>query len=116
MSVSDIGSIQAIEGEKLAVVQCVLLDENGKAISENECLYTLPKYFPFVKPCLRVECRGNQVTVSSDAYCTGVELCAGDARFSDNWFSLYPDEERTVLSDRELQKDQITLRCLSSDE
>ena len=101
------------ENEKTPVVQCLLFDEDGHAVSENEALYTLPKYFPFTAPHLSVECQENKVVVSSDVFCPGVELSAGDTRFSDNWFPLYPGEAKTVFADRELIPGQVIIRCLS---
>ena len=78
-------------------------------MSESEALFTLPKYFPFEKPSYSVRCSGKDVTVTADTFCTGVEVQAGDARFSDNWFSLYPGEPRKITADRELQESGLRL-------
>ena len=99
------------EGGKPPVIQVILEDERGQTVSENEALYTLPKYFPFGQPEITVRCEGTRITLTADTFCTGVEIQAGDARFSDNWFSLYPGEPRTVDADRELQAEQLRV-CL----
>ena len=104
--------VQPDSGETLKIVQCLLLDESGKTVSECEELYTLPKYFPFAKPEIRVSCEGRNITLEADTFCTGVELQAGEARFSDNWVTLYPGEPRELTADRELKAEKISLLWL----
>ena len=101
------GTVLPEDGEEMKIVQCVLLDEGGNAVSECEELGTLPKYFPFRKPEIRITCEGRKVTLEADTFCTGVELQAGDARFSDNWLTLYPGEARTVTADRDLTENAV---------
>ncbi len=108
------GSVQAEQGIP-PVVQVLLRDESGRIVSENEALDTLPKYFPFEQPKIIVRCEGKQITLTTDAFCMGVELQAGDARFSDNWFTLYPGETREVTADRELQESDLHFLWLESD-
>ena len=103
------GAILPENGEEMKIVQCVLLDEAGKPVSECFELYTLPKYFPFEKPRIRVSCAGRTVTLEADTFCTGVELQAGDMRFSDNWVTLYPGEEKVLTADRELRESDLRL-------
>ena len=74
---------------------------------ECEELGTLPKYFPFRKPGIRITCEGRTITLEADTFCTGVELQAGDARFSDNWLTLYPGEARTVTADRVISENAL---------
>ena len=112
MSSAAVGKVLPEDGETLKIVQCVLLDESGKAVSECEELYTLPKYFPFEKPEIRVSCEGRTITLEADKFCTGVELQAGEARFSDNWVTLYPGETRKLTADRELEAKEISLLWL----
>lgn len=95
------------EEDECGIVHCILMDEAGRAVSENEELYTLPKYYPFEKPGIRVRCEGRKVTLTADAFCTGVELQAGDARFSDNWVTLYPGEPREIIADRDLKEEGL---------
>ena len=96
-------------GEELPVVQAVLKDENGRTAGESEALFTLPKYFPFEKPAISAACAGKTVTLTADAFCTGVEIRAGNARFSDNWFSLYPGEPREIAADREVREEDLRI-------
>jgi beta-mannosidase len=109
MSSSRVGLILPEEGEALPIVQVVLKDDSGKIVSENEALYTLPKYYPFEKANIAVSCKGREISITADAFCLGVELQAGDARFSDNWVSLYPGETRVLTADRDLQKEELRL-------
>ena len=55
---------------------------------------------------------GRQVTLQADTFCTGVELQAGEARFSDNWLTLYPGEARTVTADRDFREDELRVLWL----
>ena len=107
MSSARICSVAPEQGETLKVVHCVLKNEAGEAVSECEELYTLPKYFPFEIPKLEIRCEGRRVTVKADTLCIGTELQAGDARFSDNWVTLYPDEPRVLTADRELKEEDL---------
>ena len=106
------GTVLPADGEEMKIVQCVLRDEAGSTVSECEELYTLPKYFPFEKPEIRITCRGNSITLETDTFCTGVELQAGDARFSDNWVTLYPGEKKELTSDRELRAEELRVLWL----
>jgi len=99
--------VQPENGEEMKIVQCVLLDAAGNAVSECEELCTLPKYYPFVKPEIRVTCEGRRITLEADAFCMGVELQAGDVRFSDNWVTLYPGEARELTADREVSAEDL---------
>ena len=111
MSAAEAGVVRG-EFAEMPVVRCVLRDENGAAVSENEALNTLPKHFPYAETRVYTECRGKEITVWADAFCQAVELEAGDARFSDNWFSLYPGEKRTIRADREIRKEELKTRHL----
>ena len=72
-------------------------------------LYTLPKHFPFEEPRIEVCCQGRTVALKADTFCLGLELQAGDARFSDNWLTLYPGEERRVEADRIIKEEDLHL-------
>ena len=105
-----IGTLPPAEEESY-VIQAVLLDRTGAAVSEGEEIWPLPKHFPFEDAEIRVACKGREIALTADAFCLGVELQAGDARFSDNWLALWPGETRTVTADRELKPEEIrTLR------
>ena len=101
------GCVKPEGGEAPAVIQVVLEDAEGRVVSENEILDTLPKYFPFEPAEIRVKCEGKAVSLTADTFCLGVELQAGDTRFSDNWLSLYPGEPRTVFAEREVREEEI---------
>jgi len=94
------------------ILQAVLRDGEGRAVSETEAIDTLPKYFPLGNPEISVRREGREITLTADAFCMGVEIQAGDARFSDNWFCLYPGEARTVTADRDTGDSGITVLCL----
>ena len=106
------GTVLPEDGEEMKVVRCLLQDETGGTVSESMELYTLPKYFPFNRPEISTECRGRTVTLTADTFCTGVEIRAGDARFSDNWVTLYPGEPRVLTADREPDPADIRIRTV----
>ncbi len=112
MSSVNVGRILPESGETMKIVQCVLHDDKGMALSECEELYTPPKHFPFREPKIRVSCEGRKITLEADTFCTGVELQAADARFSDNWITLYPGEPRTLTADRELDAKELNVLWL----
>ena len=114
LSAIAVGSIHADSFDQLPVVQCILLNEAGEKVSENEALNVLQKHFPFVTPNIRTECEGEIIRISSDAFCCGVELQAGETRFSDNWFTLYPGEERVIRADRKDNLGSLRVLCLST--
>ena len=106
------GTVLPEDGEEMKVVRCLLQDETGGTVSESMELYTLPKYFPFNRPEISTECRGRTVTLTADTFCTGVEIRAGDARFSDNWVTLYPGEKRELTADREVNEADLLILWL----
>lgn len=112
MSAAPVLAIQPGEGEKDAFVQCLLLNEQGDTVSENLELPVPPKHFPLSDPEIRVECEGNSIHITADRFALGVALEAGEARFSDNWFALYPGETRTVTADRKIGKDELKINYL----
>jgi beta-mannosidase len=112
LSTVRIGAIRPPAGTDCPIGQILLEDENGATVSEREALAVLPKYFPFERPDIRIRCDGDQISLTADAFCMGVELQARDARFSDNWFALYPGETRTVRADRKLTQEEIRLHWI----
>ena len=94
------------------IVQAVLKDRKNSVVSETEAIDTLPKHFPFRKPEIEIRKSGNEITLTADTFCMGVEIQAGEAKFSDNWFCLYPGEARTVTADGEPPEGEISVRCL----
>lgn len=112
LSSAEITRIPFDQPEDIPVFQCILLDAQGHMVSENQVLYTLPKHFPFRKPRIEAACDGKALSLTADTFCIGVALEAGDARFSDNWFPLYPSETRTVTSDRAVSAEELTIRWI----
>ncbi len=113
MSAADTGTVSDLSAPLL---HCVLTDENGNFAGENEVLSKPPKHFPYAEPKLTITVSGDEVTAESDVYCPAVALHAGNAQFSDNWFSLYPGKPKKVKADRVLSQNELTALCLSSDQ
>ncbi len=109
LSAAAFGSVRLREEEEQFILSVVLTGEEGVPVSENQALYTLPKHFPFEKPRIEVCCQNRTVTLKADTFCLGLELQAGDARFSDNWLTLYPGEERRVEVDRIIKEEDLHL-------
>ncbi len=109
LSAVRICGIRPEHGEQAAAAQVLLKDGSGRIIGRNEALFCLPKHFPFEKPEITLRCERNTVTLAADAFCMGVEVQAGDARFSDNWLTLYPGEPREITADRPLRAEEIRL-------
>lgn len=114
MSAICVGTVAADSLDQVPVVRCILLNREGERVSENEALNTLPKYFPFKRPKIIVKQEENILRVTADTFCLGVELQCGDVRFSDNWFALYPGEERIIRADRNLDEREVKVISLSS--
>ena len=112
MSAVRAGEIRPENGEAMPVTQVLLLDGKGNPVSESDAMNVPPKYFPFEKPRITLTCDGEEVRLTADTFCTGVELEAGDARFSDNWVTLYPGEPRVLTADRALAPEEIRIRTL----
>jgi len=65
-------------------------EKDGEEVSCGSVLFTAPKHYRFRNPNLRVERKGNTVTVFSDAYAQSVWLDSADCDciFSDNGFDM----------------------------
>ena len=107
------GRITAAAGETLNLVRCVLLDAEGNRVSENEAFADPPKYLRLSRPVLKTAVSGTRVSLTADTLCLAVALEAEDALFSDNWFTLYPGETRTVTADRLIRPESLRVRWLS---
>ncbi len=97
---------------EIQIMQVILLDEKGRAVSENLDLAIPPKHFPFESASVRAECIGSELLLTASAFCLGVAVEAGDAVFTDNWFALYPGETRVISADRPFAPDEVTLRWI----
>lgn len=71
----------------------------GEILSENFCLFTMPKHFGFREPALTCRREGNMLVISAAAYAKGVEIqgVEGDVRFSDNYFDMNAGEKRIEI-------------------
>ena len=112
MSAAPVLLICPREEEKDAFAECVLLDEQGNTVSENLDLPVEPKHFPLQDPEICAETEGNSIRLTAKHFAMGVALEAGEARFSDNWFALYPGETRTVTADREIGENELKINWL----
>jgi beta-mannosidase len=65
-----------------------------KVISSGSCLFTAPKHFELVDPCLTVQEQGNRLVVKAKAYAKSVEIsnAEGDLKLSDNYFDVNGEE------------------------
>ena len=97
----------------LPLVRCLLLDAGGVRVSENEAFAEPPKHLRLSRPVLQTAVAGNQISLTADTLCLAVALEAEDALFSDNWFTLYPGETRTVTADRPIRPENLRVRWLS---
>ncbi len=75
---------------------CVF-ESGGVCVSSSACLFCAPKHFRFADPHLSLTLRGDEITVSADAYARAVfiESEDPDMLLSDNGFDLNA-ESRTV--------------------
>ncbi len=73
------------------------IEKDGQTVSEGTVLFTMPKYFRYRKPEIRLKCEGDAITVSSDVYAGSVEIQNEneDLILSDNYFDLNA-QEKTV--------------------
>ena len=101
------GGIRVPENGEPAVAEAVLEDENGAEAGRSTEITTLPRYFPFEEPGITVRRGGRRITLTARAFCMGVEVQAGEARFSDNWFCLFPGEEKEITADRDIGDKEI---------
>ena len=107
------GTVNAAPGSPLPLVRCLLKDESGQTVSENEALCDAPKHLLLETPKIAVSCSGTEISLTSDTLALAVALEAGDVRFSDNWFTLYPGEPRVIRADRALSRADLNLMWLS---
>lgn len=75
---------------------CYRLIEDGKVISEESVIFSLPKYFHYVDPSLRVWAEGDEVVVEAKAYAKSIEILNEneDLILEDNYFDMNPGTKR----------------------
>lgn len=81
-----------------------------RVVSENFCLFTVPKHFAFRDPVLSYRREGSALVISAAAYAKGVEIQGvdGDVRFSDNFFDMNAGEKRVEILEGDAER--FTLR------
>ncbi len=94
------------------ILQVFLADEAGRIVSENFDMVKPPKHFPFIDGRIHAEGSGRNLSLTAEHFCIGVEVEAGDALFSDNWFVLYPGETRVITADRDYDPREVKIRWI----
>jgi len=97
-SVVTAGALSSIWLDELDFSDCCELSNyfsyelivDDKIVSSGTALFCMPKHFEFADPKLKIERKGNEITVSSSAYAKSIELYSDDSDFvlSDNFFDL----------------------------
>lgn len=79
-----------------------LLDSQGQLLAENCGFADIERHIAFPTPTLTLTASGDIITVRTDCYAHCVELWGDDEgdlfgfRFSENYFSLFPDQEKQI--------------------
>lgn len=84
---------------ELEVYFSYAFETEGQVVSENTCLFTAPKHFPFKDPKLSCVREGSSLMVSAQSYAKNVEIAGvdGDIRLSDNFFDMNPGVKRVEI-------------------
>lgn len=79
---------------------------DGRAVSENFCLFTAPKHFAFREPDLVYKREGNTLIISAAAYAKSVEIQGvdGDVKLSDNFFDMNAGEKRVEILEGDAER------------
>ena len=72
---------------------------DGKRVSSDTVLFTAPKHFRFIDPCLTVKAENGTVTVSAKAYARQVEIVCEDGAvlLEDNYFDLNAESRKVRI-------------------
>jgi len=73
----------------------------GRIISEGSVIFSIPKFYQYLDPQLKVSVEGDELTVTSCAYAKGVEILNEEENLllNDNYFDMEAGERRIkVLS------------------
>lgn len=75
------------------------LYEGEQRISSSTVILTLPKFFRYVNPKLRVRAEGDELVVKSEAYAKSVEILNENENLilEDNYFDMNPGERRIKI-------------------
>ena len=88
------------------------LEVDGNIISEGTVLFTAPKHFKFVDPCLEARIEGDEIVITAKAYAKSVEIYSDESDFilSDNFFDMNAGEKRVKILEGEVKN--IKLRSV----
>ena len=77
----------------------MILEIDGKVVSEDCILFTEPKNHVFENPNITYYIEGDEIVVSSKAFAKGVMLegVDGDLVLSDNFFDMEKGEKRVKI-------------------
>ena len=100
VAVVDLSNVISIEMGRRVYLRYTLLDEAGKVLQEDSLLFVKPKHFEWMPSRIRIDVApdGNSVLVRSDGYTkfAALHYQGRDILFDDNFFDLYPGEEKIV--------------------
>lgn len=73
--------------------------EAGEIISEGSVIFSMPKFYEYADPGLKVRIEGDEVVVTAGAYAASVELLneEEDWVLSDNYFDMEAGEKRVKI-------------------
>ncbi len=88
------------------------LEIMGAIVSEGTVLFTAPKHFKFIDPCLDARIEGDEVVVKASSFAKSVEIDFedGDVILSDNYFDMQAGERRVKILEGKASK--IKLRSV----
>lgn len=82
------------------------LSSDGEIISTNHCTMTFPKYLELERPEFDVSIAEQsdnkfelKIKVNKPAIMVRLELSKADAQFTDNFFTMYAGQERTIIAE-----------------
>jgi beta-mannosidase len=88
------------------IIMFAQLESDGEIISTNHCTMTVPKYLELERPEFDVaikELADNKfelkVKTNKPAIMVRLELSNADAQFTDNFFTMYARQERTIIAE-----------------
>lgn len=83
--------------------------QNGEVISEGSVLFSMPKFYEYADPKLKVTIEGDELVIQSQAYAGNVELLneEEDWVLSDNYFDMEAGEKRVKILSGEAKGLQV---------
>ena len=82
---------------------------DGKTVGEGHTLFTAPKNYSFIDPCLEYRIEGNEIVIISRAFAKAVKIYSteGDLMLDDNYFDMEAGERRIRILSGEPQNIKI---------